>query len=194
VPLWFYGNVWVSLNRLVGCAGKTGPQALPWRPQQRLGDHQIYFFSFPSTPAEKASHPSPPQAPTGPLVGLKLRPKAGESKKEASNGSAGPTALVGVVLMYSTSLSKNIPSQYGLAVFVHIGTTAIQYVPAVSVMLSPVTCTVNSLSSKADRPVGVLVAGEIPESTTVPALPANTPSLIDQKATAVGWVHWSRTP
>ena len=53
-------------------------------------------------------------------------------------------------------------------------------------MLSPVTWTVYSFSPKLERPVEVLVAGERPESTTVPALPAKTPSLIDQAATAVG--------
>src|ERR1035438_2647858 len=84
--------------------------------------HQIYFFLFPSTPAENASQPAPAQAPRGPLVGLKLKPKRGESKNEASIGSAGPNAFVGVVLMYSTSVAKNTPSQLGLAVFVHTGT------------------------------------------------------------------------
>jgi hypothetical protein len=51
----------------------------------------LYFAAFfPSTPAENASQPSPAQAPAEPLVGSKLKPKTGESKYEASTGSAGP--------------------------------------------------------------------------------------------------------
>jgi hypothetical protein len=36
---------------------------------------QAYSAFFPSTPAEKASQPAPPQSPAGPLAGSKLRPK-----------------------------------------------------------------------------------------------------------------------
>ena len=51
----------------------------------------LYFAAFfPSTPAENASQPSPAQAPGPPLVGSKLKPKAGESKYEAYTGSGGP--------------------------------------------------------------------------------------------------------
>jgi hypothetical protein len=94
---------------------------------------------FPSTPAEKASQPNPKQAPAGLLVGLTVKPKTGESKNEASTGSAGPKAFVGLVLMYSTSDKKKTPLQYGLDTFVQMGTTAIQYEPDVNWMLSPVT-------------------------------------------------------
>ena len=56
-----------------------------------LSHLQLHYLAMcPSTPAENASQPIPPQAPTKPFVGSKVTPKYEESKKEASSGSAGP--------------------------------------------------------------------------------------------------------
>ena len=134
----------------------------------------------PSTPAENASQPKPMQAPTKLLVGPKVKPKKGESKNEAYTGSRGPKAFVGLTFMYSTSDSNHLPVQKTSAVFVHMGTTIIQYSPGVRTKLSPVTWTVYSGVKAKERPVGVLVAAEVPEAITVPALPAATPWLTDQ--------------
>jgi hypothetical protein len=72
--------------------------------------------------------------------------------------------------MYSTSDIKKSSLQLGFCEFIHMGTTIIQYEPGVSVTLNPVTWTVYSVKPYGPvRPVGVLVAGEVPESTTIPA-------------------------
>jgi hypothetical protein len=78
-------------KKATGEVQRPEPSSLPFYSSERCLV-RLYLFAFvPSTPAENASQPSPPQAPGEPLVGSKDRPKKlGESKNEESMGSAGP--------------------------------------------------------------------------------------------------------
>jgi hypothetical protein len=55
-------------------------------------------------------------------------------------------------------------------------------VPGARWIESPVTVTENSVKPKAERPVGICVAGSVPLNNRVPPLPLDTPERISYDA------------